>query len=100
MGQYICRQSNSSEERMLGRRASFHLSGQVLGLRLLGAVVIWLSASTCSVADKVVLIDGDIIEGVIAKQGRSSVVLEHHDLGNMEIPRSRIKSLTIDAPNV
>jgi len=92
--------NNPSEKRILGRRASFHLSGQLLGLQLLGAVVIWLSASTCSLADKVVLTDGDIIEGTITKQDRSSVVLEHSDLGSMEIPRSRIQSLTIDPPNV
>jgi putative salt-induced outer membrane protein YdiY len=85
---------------MLGGRVFFPLSGQVLGLQLLGAVVIWLLASSCSLADRIVLTDGDIIEGVITKQGRSSVILEHHDLGSMEIPRIRIKSLTIDAPNV
>jgi len=92
--------NNPSGKRILGWRAFFHLSGQVLGLQLLGAAVIWLSASTCSLADKVVLIDGDIIEGTITKQDGSSVVLEHSDLGSVEIPRDRIQSLTIDPPNV
>ena len=62
--------------------------------------VIWLMASTCALADRIILTDGDIIEGVITKQDRSSVVLEHSDLGSMEIQRSRIRSLTIDPPNV
>ncbi|MFB0520496.1 MAG: hypothetical protein ACETWD_03590 [Desulfatiglandales bacterium] len=69
-------------------------------LQLLGSVVIWLLASTCSLADKIVLTDGDTTEGIITKQGRSVVVLEHSDLGRMEIPRSRIKSLTIDTPDI
>jgi len=62
----------------------------------LGDVDVWLLASTCSRADRIVLTDGDIIEGVITKQGRSAVVLEHSDLGRMEVPRSRIESLMID----
>jgi len=66
---------------------------------LLGAVVVWLLAAACSRADKIVLMDGDVIEGVIAKQSDSLVVLQHSDLGRMEIDRSRIKSLTIDTPD-
>ncbi|UCC96907.1 MAG: DUF481 domain-containing protein [Phycisphaerales bacterium] len=67
-------------------------------LQLLAAV--WLMVSTCCLADKIVLTDGDVIEGVITKQGRSAVVLEHSDLGRMEVPRSRIRSLTIDTPDI
>ena len=72
----------------------------MLRSRLMGAAVIWLMASTCALADKIILTDGDIIEGVITRQGRSAVVLQHSDLGRMEIPRSRIKSLTIDTLDV
>jgi len=96
----MCCQSNLSEELMIGRRTPFHLSRQMSGLQLLGTVVIWLLASTCSRADKIVLMHGDIIEGVITKQGCSSVVLQHSNLGRMEIPRNRIESLTIDTPYV
>jgi ribosome maturation factor RimP len=67
---------------------------------VLWAIVIFLLASTHSYADKVVLNDGDVIEGVVTRQDRNSIVLEHSDLGRMEIPRSRIKTLTIDTPDV
>ncbi len=83
---------------MLKRRYLFHLSGQMFRLQLLVTAVIWLMASTYCLADKIVLTDGDIIEGVITKQGRSAVILEHPTLGRMEIPRDRIASLTIEAP--
>ena len=91
---------NLPERQILRRRAFLHLSGQGLRFRLLVIAVIWLLASDCSFADKVFLIDGDIIEGVITKQDNATVVLEHSDLGRMEIPRSRIKSLMIDTPDV
>lgn len=61
--------------------------------------VIWLMASTHSFADKVVLNDGDVIEGVVTRQDRNSIVLEHSDLGRMEISRDRIASSKVDVPN-
>lgn len=96
----MCCKIYLAKEPILKRRYLFHLSGQMFRLQLLAAVSIWLMASTCSLADKIILTDGDIIEGVITKQGRSVVVLQHSDLGRMEIPRNRIKSLTIDTPDV
>jgi hypothetical protein len=69
-------------------------------LQLLVTVFICLMVSTYGLADKIVLNDGDVIEGVVTKQGRTSIVLEHTDLGRMVIPRSRIKSLTIDTPDI
>jgi putative salt-induced outer membrane protein YdiY len=81
-------------------RKMVHFQKASIFILVLGVVVIFLLASTCSYADKVVLTGGDIMEGVITKQSRSSVVLEHSDLGRMEIPRSRIKSLTIDTLDV
>jgi len=93
-------QKNLNEGWMPECKAFFHLPRQIFRLQLLAAVSIWLMASTYSLADKIVLTDGDIIEGVITKQGRSIVVLEHSDLGRMEIPKSRIKSLTIDTPDI
>jgi putative salt-induced outer membrane protein YdiY len=92
--------NNLTEKQILWRRTFSHLTGKGFMFRLLVAAAIWLLTSTCSRADKVALIDGDIIEGVITKQGRFVVVLEHSNLGRMEIPRSRIKSLTIDTPDV
>jgi len=94
------RQKNLIEKWMPEWRALFHLPGQMFRLQLLVTAVIWLITSTCTLADKIVLTDGDVIEGVITKQGRSAVVLEHSDLGRMEIPRGRIKSVTIDTPDV
>lgn len=67
---------------------------------VLGVVAIWLLPSTRSRADTVVLIGGDIIEGLVTKQNKSVVVIEHEDLGRMEIPRKRIESVTIDTPDV
>ncbi|NOR65921.1 MAG: DUF481 domain-containing protein [Woeseiaceae bacterium] len=96
----MCRQNSLSEELIIEPRALFHMSGRMSRLQLLAAVLIWLLASTCSLADRIVLTDGDIIEGVVTKQGRSVVVLQHSDLGRIEIARSRIKSLMIDTPDV
>ena len=59
---------NLPERQILRRRAFLHLSGQGLRFRLLVIAVIWLLASDCSFADKVFLIDGDIIEGVITNR--------------------------------
>ena len=100
MDYYMCCKINLAKEPILKRRYLFHLSGQMFRLQLLMTAVIWLTASACTRADKIVLTDGDIIEGVITRQGRSAVVLQHSDLGRMEIPRSRIKSLKIDTPDV
>ncbi len=72
----------------------------LLLILILGAVGIWLLPATRSRADTVVLIGGDIIEGLVTKQNKSVVVIEHEDLGRMEIPRSRIESVTIDTPDV
>jgi hypothetical protein len=63
-------------------------------------VAIALLTSTYSLADKVVLTDGDTLEGIVTKQGLFSVILEHTDLGRTEIPKDRIKSITIDTPEV
>jgi len=93
-------QKNLNEEWISEWRAFFQISRQMFRLQLLVTAFIWLMASTCTHADKIILTDGDVIEGVITKQGRSAVVLEHSDLGRMEIPKSRIKSLTIDTPDV
>jgi len=84
---------------MIKERTSLRLSRRRSRLQL-RAVLIWLLASTCSRADKIILTDGDIIEGVITQQSRSVVVMEHGDLGRMEIPTNRIKSLTTDAPQI
>jgi len=97
---YTYRQENLSKGPTLRWRSCFHLLGQISVLRLLAAVVILLLTSAYSRADKVVLNDGDVVEGVVTKQGRTSIVLEHSDLGRMVIPRSRIKTLTIDTPDV
>ena len=88
------------KELIMKRRYLFKLSRQMFRLQLLVAALIWLMVPTCTHADKIILADGDIIEGVITRKGRSVVVLEHSDLGRMEILRSRIKSLIIDMPDV
>jgi Protein of unknown function, DUF481 len=51
-------------------------------------------------ADKVVLVGGDVMEGTVTKQTNSMVVLEHPDLGRVEIPRNRIESVQISAPDM
>lgn len=73
-------QKNLNESRVL-----LHLPGKMFRLQLLVAALIWLMASTYGLAGKIILTDGDIIEGVITKQCRSAVVLQHSDLGRMEI---------------
>jgi putative salt-induced outer membrane protein YdiY len=49
-------------------------------------------------ADEIVLVGGDIIHGKIIGQSDLAVVLEHEDLGRIEISRDRIKSMTFDSP--
>jgi len=94
----MCPEKNITEGATPSRKDPFRLSGHMSRLQLLWAAAIWLLASTCSLADTVVLTGGDIIEGVITKQNRSAVVLEHCDLGRLEIPRERINSLRIESP--
>jgi len=100
MDSRLCDKKQLTDEPMPRKNSFLHVSEKAVRFRLLVIVAIWFLASNCSRADKVFLVDGDIIEGVITKQGRSTVVLEHSDLGRMEIPRSRIKSLLIDTPDV
>ena len=59
-----------------------------------------LILSTCGLADKIELIDGDTLVGIVTREGLSKIVLEHSDLGRMEIPKDRIKSMKIDTPEV
>jgi putative salt-induced outer membrane protein len=58
-----------------------------------------LSAPSWSGADEVTLVGGGVIEGRITKQSDSGVVLEHEDLGQLEIRSSRIKSIVFDRAN-
>ena len=96
----LCNKKKLAAKPIPRQKSFLQLSRQALSFRLLMIVTVCLLASNCSFADKVFLIDGDIIEGVITKQGGATVVLQHSDLGRMEIPRSRIKSLLIDTPDV
>lgn len=89
-----------TETQIFRERTCLLLLEKGFRFRLLLILFVWLLISNCSHADKVFLTDGDIIEGVITKQGSATVVLEHSDLGRMEIPRIRIKSLMIDTPDV
>jgi len=61
---------------------------------------IGLSVTSYGYADKVVLVGGDVMEGTVTKQTNSVVILEHSDLGRVEIPRNRIESIQIDVPDV
>jgi RNase P/RNase MRP subunit p29 len=70
------------------------------GLQLAVLAAIGLSAASHGYADKVVLVGGDIMEGTVTKQTNSVVILEHSDLGRIEIPRNRIESIQIDTPDV
>ncbi|MHC4117984.1 MAG: DUF481 domain-containing protein [Planctomycetota bacterium] len=79
---------------------SFEFSRRTLELRFLTALAFLLLAAASSRADKVVLSGGDVIEGTVTRQSRFVVVIEHEDLGRMEIPRGRIESVTIDTPDV
>ncbi|MFC1604338.1 YdiY family protein [Planctomycetota bacterium] len=96
----LCNKKKLIDKPMPRQKSFFQLSERAVRFQLLVIVAIWFLASNCSPADKVFLIDGDIIEGVITKQGGATIVLQHSDLGRMEIPKSRIKSLLIDTPDV
>jgi len=96
----MCDKKDRAEKRILKRRLLTHLPGQPFELKMLVAAFICLMVCSYSLADKIALTNGNILEGVITRQSRSVVVLEHSDLGRMEIPRSRIKSLAIDTPYI
>ena len=49
-------------------------------------------------ADEVVLVGGDVLHGKVLEQSDAAIVLEHSDLGRIEISRERIKSVTLDSP--
>ena len=61
------------------------------------AVIICFLAVSQAGADEVVLVGGDVIHGKIIGQSDLAVVLEHNDLGRIEISRDRIKSMTFDS---
>lgn len=74
-------------------------SGHRLDLQRLTIMFICLSVSTWGRADKVTLVGGSVIEGRITKQSDAGIVLEHEDLGQLEIRSSRIKSIVFDRAN-
>jgi len=49
-------------------------------------------------ADEIELVGGDVIEGDVVLQDESTIVLDHNDLGRLEIPREKIKSVTFISP--
>ena len=71
-------------------------SGHRFGLRFLAIMWMCLSVPSWTGADEVTLVSGSVIEGRITKQSDSGVVLEHEDLGQLEIRSSRIKSIVFD----
>jgi len=77
-------------------RTSLFAFTHSIGLRLVAPMCVLLSLPTWCMADTVTLVGGTILEGRILKQSDSSVVLEHEDLGNVEIRASRIKSIVFD----
>jgi len=67
-----------------------------LGLRVFSITFICLLAPVWSSADTVTLVSGTVIEGQITRQTDSGIVLEHEELGKLEIRSSRIKSIVYD----
>ena len=70
---------------------------QRAGIRFLAtmAIIVCLLASSYVGADEVVLVGGDVIRGKITKQNDFGIVLDHNDLGRLEIQKNRIKSVTL-----
>jgi hypothetical protein len=60
-------------------------------------VVCFLAVSPAG-ADEVVLVGGDVLHGKVIEQSEVAIVLEHSDLGRIEISRERVKSIMLDAP--
>ena len=58
------------------------------------SVLLWLP--TWCFADTVTLVSGTVLEGQVTKQSKAGIVLEHEDLGKVEIRSSRIKSIVFD----
>ncbi len=71
------------------------LSKGLLRFQLWAAIVILFMACNYGAADEVILVDGDVIHGRIIKQTDLGIVLDHSDLGRLEIGKERIKSVTI-----
>ena len=62
------------------------------------AIIICFLAVNRAGADELALVGGDVLHGKVIEQSDIAIVLEHSDLGRIEISRERIKSVTLDAP--
>jgi putative salt-induced outer membrane protein YdiY len=67
----------------------------MLGLQFLMAAAVWLLAATCSGAEKVTLVGGDVMHGRFIKITDSNLTLLHDIFAELEIPKRQIASVTI-----
>lgn len=79
------------------RRISARFIPQGAAYKIWPIVIIFFLAVSQAGADEVVLVGGDVLHGKIIEQSDLAIVLEHNDLGRIEISRERIKSVTFDA---
>ncbi|MHC5076714.1 MAG: DUF481 domain-containing protein [Planctomycetota bacterium] len=67
---------------------------QPLRIQLSTAIIITFLASANTVAEQIELAGGDVLNGKIAQLTESYVILDHIDLGQLEISRKKVKSLS------
>ena len=60
------------------------------------AAAVLLAASSAFAADEVVLQSGDTIKGKVLEKNDMHVVLDHPNLGKLDLAMSRVKSVTIE----
>ena len=79
------------------RQIFVYFTKQRAGIKFLATitVIVCFFASSYAGADEVVLVGGDVICGKITEQNDLGIVLDHNDLGRLEIPRDRIISVTL-----
>jgi putative salt-induced outer membrane protein YdiY len=65
-------------------------------LRILAAAALLCSASAALAADEVVLQTGDTIRGKVVEKTDVHVVLDHPNLGRLDLPMDRVKSVTLE----
>lgn len=66
-----------------------------IGLQTL-AIVLAVMLSPCAMADRVTLINGDVLTGEIVEHTESQLTLEHAILGSIVLPSERIQSVSLE----
>ncbi|MHC4130886.1 MAG: DUF481 domain-containing protein [Planctomycetota bacterium] len=73
---------------------------QPLRIQFWTTIIILFLASGYTIAEQIELAGGDVLNGKIAQLTESNVILDHDDLGQLEISRKKVKSLTFQEDEI